>query len=105
MNGVARIWRALATRDGADAYVRYFDRTLRPQLAALRGYCGAVVLLGEEREETRIVVITRWSSLEAIRAFAGDSLTSAVVEPEARALLTSVDETVEHFEIALDELR
>lgn len=102
MNGVARTWRALATRQGAEAYVRYFDQTLRPQLTALAGYHGAAVLLGQDGELTRIVVITRWSSLDAVRAFAGEQLTRAVVEPEASALLTSFDETVEHYEVALD---
>lgn len=101
MNGIARTWRALATRQGADAYVRYFDQTLRPELAALAGYRGAVVLR-QDGDQTRIVVITRWASLDAVRAFAGDAVMRAVVEPEARALLLSFDDSVEHFEVVLD---
>jgi hypothetical protein len=37
--------------------------------------------------------------MEAVRKFAGKELERAVVEPEARAALTSFDDFVTHFEI------
>jgi heme-degrading monooxygenase HmoA len=46
-----------------------------------------------------IRVLTLWASLDAIRAFAGADLTTAVVEPAAEAVLTSYDITVDLYEV------
>ena len=46
-----------------------------------------------------LVVLTLWESMEAVRKFAGKEPEQAVVEPEARAVLTSFDDSVTHFEI------
>jgi hypothetical protein len=37
--------------------------------------------------------------MDAIRAFAGDDLARAVVEPEAAAVLTRFDQEVRHYEV------
>lgn len=42
---------------------------------------------------------TIWESLDAIRAFAGDDITTAVVEPEALAVLQHSDATVVHRDV------
>ena len=42
----------------------------------------------------------RWESLDAIRAFAGEDIDLAVVEPEARAVLSRFDSRVRHVELA-----
>jgi hypothetical protein len=46
------------------------------------------------------VAVTLWDSLDSIRKFAGDAIDRAVVEPEARAVLSSFDDFVRHFEVA-----
>lgn len=99
---IARSWSALATDEGAAGYIRYFRGTLAPALAGLPGYLGASILQGRRDELVELVVVTRWSSLEAIQRFAGDDHERAVVEPEARALLVSFDERVQHCAIVLE---
>jgi hypothetical protein len=99
--GIARRWRAVATHEGETAYVRYFDGTLRAHLAALAGFRGALILTTPRGAQTQIEVITQWASMDAVRGFAGDAPSAAVVEPEARALLVSWDDQVEHAPIAL----
>jgi hypothetical protein len=103
---IARSWTARATPDGARAYVAFFRDTLAPQLAATAGHRGALVLdrpvAGPADELVEITVHTFWDSLAAIEQFAGARYDHAVVEPEARAILVSFDEHVEHREIALD---
>lgn len=47
-----------------------------------------------------IVVVTRWESMGAISAFAGADVDLAVVEPEARAVLSRFDDRVRHIELA-----
>ena len=45
------------------------------------------------------LVLTRWQSMEAIRAFAGAAVDKAVVEPGAVAALDDFDDTVRHYEV------
>jgi hypothetical protein len=40
--------------------------------------------------------------MEAIRTFAGDNPQSAVIEPEARVVLSDYDDFVRHYDIAHD---
>ena len=99
---IARRWRGWA--DGAqnvDAYVTHFENVVRPRLEVMDGFAGATL----ERVEggggrVEIVVVTRWSSMQAIRSFAGEDVDVAVVEPEARAVLESFDTRVRHIELA-----
>lgn len=99
---IARSWSARATPVGARAYLAYFRNTLAPELARRTGFLGASILERAFGEHVELVVVTRWASLEAIRGFAGDDHERAVVEPEARAVLTSFDDRVEHHTIVLE---
>ena len=47
---------------------------------------------------------TFWESPEAIRAFAGDDITVAVVEPEAQAMLLDFDRTAADRSVVVDAL-
>jgi heme-degrading monooxygenase HmoA len=48
------------------------------------------------------VVLTFWESLDAMRAFAGADTKTAVVAPEARAVLKDYDHEVRIFEVLVD---
>jgi heme-degrading monooxygenase HmoA len=95
---IARRWRGWADGSArADAYVTYFEGTVRPQLERLDGFLGASVeRIEEDGGRTEIVVVTRWASMDAIRAFAGEDPDVAVVEPEARAVLSDFETRVRH---------
>ncbi len=49
---------------------------------------------------SNFVTLTRFDSLDAIRAFAGDDYEMAVIEPQALALLSHYDERALHFDTA-----
>jgi heme-degrading monooxygenase HmoA len=100
---ILRTWSAWATATGADAYRAYFETTLLPELHKLTGFSGALLLSRDDRGFVELTTHTMWESLEAIRAFAGDDLTSAVVEPEALAVLHEADETVVHRTVLVDD--
>ena len=68
---------------------------------SIPGYKGAEVLVGSG-PDVEVTVITRWASLDAIRAFAGETITAAVVHPAAAALLIDFDRQVVHCEVALE---
>jgi heme-degrading monooxygenase HmoA len=99
---IARYWSARATPDGAQAYVRYFRDALAPELATRDGYLGASIHARDRNGAVELLVVTRWASLDAISSFAGDDLERAVIEPEARAVLLSFDDRVEHRTVVLD---
>jgi heme-degrading monooxygenase HmoA len=97
---IARIWRGIADSPvDADAYERHVTEKVLPSLAAIRGHRGARVLRRSERTRTEFLLITFWDSMEPIREFAGEAVDSAVVEPEARAVLAEYDDFVRHYEI------
>ncbi|AQZ61381.1 Antibiotic biosynthesis monooxygenase domain protein [[Actinomadura] parvosata subsp. kistnae] len=96
---IARIWHATATPDGADAYQRHFTGAVLPELRDTGGHRGAYVLRRTAGRHVELQVITLWESFEAIKAFAGDDLDVAVVEPDARAVLLSYDTTVTHHDV------
>jgi heme-degrading monooxygenase HmoA len=102
---IARVWSARATCAGAPQYVEYFTAHVLPELAAISGYEGAKVLTSDRDSAVDIVVITWWTSLEAIRAFAGDAIDNAVIHPAAAALLTGFDRDVKHYAVAVDDRR
>lgn len=98
---IARRWTALAGgSEQADAYVSHFERTVRPHLESTDGFLGATVERVEADGGVEIAVVTRWESMVAIRAFAGEDVNLAVVEPEAIAVLSRFDSRVRHIELA-----
>jgi heme-degrading monooxygenase HmoA len=102
---IARVWTAGAEPAGARRYVDYFNFEVRPELSAIEGYRGATVLLRDRPADVEIVVITWWASLDAVRAFAGGTLDSAVVHDRAAALLSGYDRQVRHYQVATDARR
>ena len=99
-----RTWSARADTEGAGDYSRYFTGTLLPELRKLPGFDGAYLLRRDLAGEgtVELTAHTFWASPEAIRAFAGDDITVAIVEPEARAMLLDFDRTATHRSVAAD---
>ena len=93
-----RTWSATADAEGAENYSRYFTGTLLPGLRKLPGFEGAYLLRRDLGRDGTIELTahTLWESPETIRAFAGDDITLAIVEPEAQAMLLSFDRTATH---------
>jgi hypothetical protein len=99
-----RTWSATADAEGAGNYSRYFAGTLLPELRKLPGFEGAYLLRRDlDCDGTvELTAHTFWESPEVIRAFAGDDITVAIVEPEARVMLLDFDRTATHRSVAAD---
>ncbi len=74
-----------------------------PSIRGIPGFRGAELLRRDAGDEVAFMTITRFDSLEAVRAFAGDDYAKAVIEPEAKALLARLDERAEHFELVIED--
>ena len=96
---VARTWSARTTAARQQAYIDHFTRTVLPELRSIHGFVDATLMRQERPGDVGIFVVTKWTSREAIRGFAGSDISRAVVEPAAAALLTSFDDTVQHWDI------
>jgi heme-degrading monooxygenase HmoA len=96
---ILRVWCGRAVPDKAEAYRAHLQGNVLPELKALPGFRGVSLLRRDEAGLVELTVMTRWDSMEAIRAFARDTPEKAVVEPEARAVLVDFDETVRHYDI------
>jgi len=104
-NGLTvRTWSATASSAGAGEYSRYFAGTLLPQLRELPGFAGAYLLRRDLDQDgtAELTAHTFWNSREAIRAFAGDDITIAIVEPQAQAMLLDFDRTATHRSVVAD---
>ena len=101
---IARTWRGETIPANAERYVRFLTENVFPSLKAINGHRGAYVLRRDAGEIIEFMVVTLWDSMQAIREFAGQNPEAAVVEPEARALLTDFDAHVRHFEVVHDSI-
>ena len=99
---LARLWSAHTTPALSDSYINHFEQAVQPQLRQLHGFLGATVCTRPLPGAVEILVITYWQSFAAI-TFAGPDRESAVVAPEAAALLTDFDKRVRHYEVPLSQ--
>ena len=99
---IVRTWRGRVSAEKSSAYPEHFRRHVVPELERIDGFLGAMLLREARADEIEFLVLTRWESMDAVRAFAGEEVEKAVVEPDAAAALTSFDTTVQHYEAVAD---
>ena len=96
---ISRHWRGIAKREDADGYVAHLKGDTFPKLASLAGFVRASILRREMPNGTEFQVVTVWESLQAIRAFSGADIESAVVPPAAQAMMVEFDRRAAHYEV------
>jgi heme-degrading monooxygenase HmoA len=70
---ITRLWRGWTSRANADAYEQFLLSELFPSMRGIPGFLNADVLRCDDRSEVAFVTLTRFDSLDAIRAFAGEN--------------------------------
>jgi heme-degrading monooxygenase HmoA len=96
---IARFWRGQATVANAPRYREHVTRCVFPSLASVPGHRGAYLLSRKRQNEVEFLAVTLWDSIDAIKGFAGENPEAAVVEPEARAVLSIFDDFATHYEV------
>jgi antibiotic biosynthesis monooxygenase (ABM) superfamily enzyme len=97
---ITRLWRGWTTVGDADAYERFLLDDLFPSMREIAGFRGADILRRLEHEEVAFITLTRFDSVAAIQAFAGDNYETPVLEPRALALLARYERRALHFDTA-----
>ena len=96
---IIREWRGRASSSQADAYPKHFREKVIPELRQVPGFAGAQLARRQLDDKIEFLVLTRWRSMDAIRAFAGIDVEKAVVEPDAVAALIEFDGRVRHYDV------
>lgn len=96
---IARLWRGVVAREDGDAYAEYMRGTGVSDYLAANGNRGAYMLRREVHEGVEFVMLSLWTSLEAIRGFAGEDVEEAVFYPEDDQFLIEKDLRVRHYDV------
>ena len=96
---ISRHWRGVARASRAGDYVAHLLQETLPQLRRIAGFIDVSVLRRDADPGVEFLVITRWSSMAAIRKYAGHDLVTAVVPDDVRAMMIEYDKTVRHYEV------
>jgi heme-degrading monooxygenase HmoA len=100
---IIREWRCRARQSEAAKYTDYFRSEVIPELRKVQGFAGGFLTQRESGEYVEYLVLTRWKSMDAIRAFAGAVPENAVIDPRAMAIVAAYDDKVRHYDV-LEEL-
>jgi heme-degrading monooxygenase HmoA len=100
---IARIWSARTSAAHLSAYRSHVETKVLPVLRSIAGYQGAKLLTRAVEDDVEVIVVTWWTSLDAIRAFAGADVERAVVAEEVRPILKVWDDRVRHYEVAVSD--
>jgi len=99
---IARVWRGVVRREHADEYADYIRETGFNAYGRTDGNRGAWLLQDDSGDRTEFVAFSLWDSADAIRAFAGDEIATAVYYDKDDEYLIERDETVAHYEVIDD---
>jgi antibiotic biosynthesis monooxygenase (ABM) superfamily enzyme len=95
---ITRLWRGWTSAENADPYERFLLEELYPSMRGITGFRGADVLRRQEGGDVAFVTLTRFESVAAVIAFAGEDYEVPVLEPQALALLSRYEERAAHFD-------
>jgi heme-degrading monooxygenase HmoA len=96
---IARHWRGWTKHEDADGYEALLKNKVLPGLKGVQGYKGGYILRKEDADETEFVVINLFASIETVKKFAGSNYEVAVIEPEAKAFLSRIENFATHYEV------
>ena len=94
---IVRIWHGRTRRERADEYGAFLTMCAIPDYRAIAGNLDVAILRRDEGEVSHFLTVTRWSSEEAIRAFAGSEVLKAKYYPEDKDFLLEFEDRVQHY--------
>ena len=98
---IGRLWHGWTTEGNAEAYQGALVREVLPGIERIDGYRGAYLLRRAVPQGVEFVTLTLFQSMDAVRAFAGEDYTRAVIHEEAGKLLDRFDQRSEHYEVVV----
>lgn len=96
---IARHWKGWVKAENVEAYESLLNDKVLPGLKDIEGYRGGYIFRKDAGDELEFVVVNFFESLEAVKRFAGPNYEAPVFEPEAKALLSRVENFATHYEV------
>jgi heme-degrading monooxygenase HmoA len=96
---IARMWHGWTKPQNADAYEELLRNEMFPSMRRIQGFEGGYLLRRVAGGEVEFVTVTLFTSLDAVRRFAGNNYETAVLHPQAAGLLSRYDVKSVHYEI------
>lgn len=104
---IVRLWHGWTTPQNAPLYEALLKTEIFKAIESRRidGFMGIDLLSRDVGDEVEFVTMMRFTSLEAVRDFAGADYEVAVVPPEARKVLARFDARSQHYEMKVENGR
>jgi heme-degrading monooxygenase HmoA len=97
---IARIWHGVTRAEHYDEYWRFLHDRAIPDYAGTPGNTGVRLLRRLDGDRAHFLTMSFWTSLEVIRAFAGEDIARAKYYSEDTQYLLEFEPTVQHYEIS-----
>ncbi|MFB9982179.1 hypothetical protein ACFSQQ_30835 [Mesorhizobium kowhaii] len=102
---ILRRWSSVIRTQDRAAYAAYVERTGGLDYAATTGNRGFQMLMRDRGDgSTEVVTLSWWSSMDAVRSFAGDAPELARYYPEDDRYLLEKSEFVDHYTVVAGTL-
>lgn len=96
---ISRQWRGVCRTECAEAQVAHPHAETFPAIGRLPGFVSASILRRPTNDGVEFLIVTHWSSIDAIRGFAGADVAAAVVPPAVHAMMIEYDRVVRHYDV------
>ena len=97
---IVRIWHGRVPQEKAASYRDFLSERAIPDYRGVPGNLGVFVLERPAADAVHFVTLTYWTSLDAIRAFAGEDVLKAKYYPEDQDFLLEFEPEVVHYTVA-----
>jgi heme-degrading monooxygenase HmoA len=96
---IARIWSGAVRTTDADEYATYIRETGFGEYGRTAGNRGAWLLRRDDADSTEFLALSLWDGVDAIHAFAGEDIESAVLYPEDERYLIGGESRTVHYDV------
>jgi heme-degrading monooxygenase HmoA len=96
---IARIWHGVVASDRAAAYAEYLAEFGVRDYQAMPGNCGVQLLRRDEGSRVHFLLLSLWTSREAIEAYAGPDIERARYYAYDLECLLDPEPGVTHYEV------
>ena len=99
---ICRMWRGWTKPENADDYEAYLRDELFPRLSrelSDQGYRGFHILRLPRGDEVQFVTLVWFTSVDVVKAFAGEDYERASISETAARLLSEYADRCDHFEL------
>jgi len=95
---ITRIWHGRTTAAKSDEYLHLMRTIAIPDYRATPGNTGAYALRRIDGDVAHFLMLTFWDSEDAIRAFAGDTISAAKYYDFDKGFLLEMEPASAHYE-------